>query len=140
MGRIFDHPCSIRMHEGMLWVDKYDKLWFFWCQAYAWYDGRSGVWGACVTGETEDGEPIWSTPKRYCDGTMANPPITLKNGNVLFPVSIWKRYRTEYNFLPELEQSSVYISDDDLQSVKYVGGVDVKDSTFNENSVVELQD
>jgi|GEM_PF-6913879 len=137
---IFDHPDSIRMHEGVLWVDNENKLWFLWCQAYGWYDGRSGVWAAYVTGENEDGEPIWSTPKRLCHGTMAHPPITLKNGNIMLPVSIWKRYRSEHNFLPELEQSSVYISDDGLNSVKYVGGVDVNDSTFNENSIVELQD
>ena len=133
---VIDHPDSVRMHEPILWMDKEGMLWHFWAQSYNWWDGRGGVWAMKASPDTLK----WSEPKRICDGVLATTPLLLKDGGILLPVSIWKHFPSKYHSLPELEESSVYISDDGGESFAYVGGAMEMNTTFDENAVTERDD
>ena len=133
---IIDHMDSVRMHEPILWTDKTGTLWHFWAQSYNWWDGRGGVWAMKLT-DTE--EMTWTSPKRLCHGVMACPPITLSDGRMALPVSIWQRYKGIHHF-PEIEKSALYLSEDDGESFTYMGGINADESDFDENTIVERND
>lgn len=141
---IIDHPEAVRMHEPILWFDGQGVLWHFWAQSYNWWDGRGGVWAMKAEFIDEDEESglkvFWSEPRRLCDGVMATTPITLTNGDIMLPVSIWKNIKSQYHSLPQLEESSVYVSKDGGETFIYVGGAYEKDTTFDENAIVERAD
>lgn len=82
---------------------------------------------------------VWTEPKRLCHGVMACPPITLSDGSIALPVSIWKEYKGIHHF-PEYENSGVYISTDDGESFTYAGGANAPESDFDENTLVERAD
>ena len=94
---------------------------------------------------SDDGFVKWTSPKRLCDGVMATPPITLTNGDIMLPVSIWKFLKPEDSEMirhsfPYWGNSGVYVSSDKLETVRYVGGADEPDTTFDENAIVERAD
>jgi len=134
---VIDHMDSVRLHEPILWRDANNRIWHFWAQSYNWWDGRGGVWSMYLADEENN---IWSEPKRLCNGVMATAPITLKNKKIMLPVSIWKCFPSEYHRLPELEKSSVYISEDNLESVLLAGSANEPNTTFDENAIVERSD
>ena len=125
---ISDQPAK----EPILWTDTDGTLWHFWAQSYNWWDGRGGVWAIKID---EKGE--WSMPKRLCDGVMATPPIRTEKGEILLPVSIWKPWRDLWHPYPYFGNSGLYVSKDNGESFRYVGGADAPDSTFDENTIVE---
>ena len=133
---IIDHMDSVRMHEPILWTDQHGTLWHFWAQSYNWWDGRGGVWAMKLT---DADKMTWTSPKRICHGVMACPPITLKDGGIALPVSIWKRYKGIHH-LPELENSGIYISQDDGESFVCMGGINAEESDFDENTIVQRDD
>ena len=133
---IIDHMDSVRMHEPILWTDKYGDLWHFWAQSYNWWDGRGGVWAMKLT---DADNMVWTEPKRLCHGVMACPPITLADGSIALPVSIWKKYKGMHH-LPEFENAGIYISEDDGETFTYMGGASADESDFDENTIVERSD
>ncbi len=135
---VIDHPDSVRLHEPVLWTDPDGMLWHFWTQSYNWWDGRGGVWA--MQADPSKKVLTWSEPRRLCDGVMATAPLVLANGLIMLPVSVWKHYKSEYNQLPHLEESSVYISADKGKSFVRMGGADERETTFDENAVVERSD
>ncbi len=135
---IIDHPDSVRLHEPILWKDEDDVLWHLWSQSYEWWDGRAGVWA--MKAKFLGDEIVWSKPKRLCNGVLANTPITLADGSIIMPVSIWKWERVKWHYFPKLQNSSVYISYDRGESFHYVGGADESETIFDENMVVERKD
>lgn len=102
------HP-RVRMLEAQFWVDPSGALWMFWTQTvcgeevlqpgyifdqarclnvpgvncvaipYDFWDDRYGVW-ASVTRNPDDEKPVWSAPRRLCDGFLRNKPIALQDG------------------------------------------------------------
>lgn len=134
---IIDHMDSVRLHEPILWKDTDGVLWHFWAQSYDWWDGRGGVWAMKLLSPEKD---LWSKPKRLCDGVLATTPITLSTGEIMLPVSIWKRWKGRIHSYPNWGNSSVYVSTDKGETFSYVGGADEKDSTFDENGIVERAD
>lgn len=140
---ILDHPDSVRMHEPVLFTDASGALWHFWAQSYIWWDGRGGVWCIKADAPKKPGDAlVWSAPRRLCDGVMATVPITRANGEILLPVSIWKNVRSSHlcHKIPALEKSNVYVSRDGGESFSYLGSADEKDTTFDENALVERAD
>ena len=135
---IIDHMDSVRMHEPILWLDNYGVLWHFWAQSYNWWDGRGGVWAMQI--DTSKSKPVCSSPVRLCDGVMATTPITLSDGRMMYPISIWKRWKNQIHEYPNWGNSAVYMSEDKGKSLVYVGGADEKDSTFDENAIVQRAD
>jgi BNR repeat protein len=79
---------KVRAFDPCLWVDPTGRLWFFWAQAYEFWDGRAGVW-AIVTDNPGEENPTWSKPRRLCDGIMMNKPTVLSTGEWLLPAAIW---------------------------------------------------
>lgn len=135
---VIDHFDSVRMHEPIIWTDAEGQLWHFWAQSYEWWDGRGGVWAIKIS--VEGDEITYTEPKRLCHGVMATPPITLKNGKTMLPVSIWKPWQDRIHKYPENGESSVYLCDGDMENCTYVGGASAKTSTFDENTIAELDD
>lgn len=135
---IIDHMDSVRMHEPIMWTDADGQLWHFWAQSYDWWDGRGGVWAIRLDASKE--HITWTKPQRICNGVLATPPITLADGRILLPVSIWKPWKNKIHAYPNWGESSVYISDPQKETFHYVGGADAPDSTFDENAVVQRAD
>ncbi len=136
---VVDHNSSVRMHEPILFLAPNGELWHFWAQSYIYWDSRGGVWVAkCQNPDAPIEELIWSEPKRICHGVMATPPCVTESGEILLPVSIWKNItRHKFNLLPELEFSCVYASSDGGKTFELRGKADDKDTTFDENAIVE---
>lgn len=91
---VVDMPDTrVRLCDPCLWIDPHGRLWFFWCQAYfeaipnAWL--HCGVW-AMMTDNPEDADPIWSEPRRLCEGVALNKPTILDNGDWVLPVNLKK--------------------------------------------------
>lgn len=135
---VLDHMDAVRMHEPILWVGSDGILRHFWAQSYEWWDGRGGVW--CIKIEPDANGFTHSVPKRLCDGVLATPPITKKDGTILMPVSIWHRWKNRLHAYPNWGNSAVYRSNDNGESFTYVGGVRDDGSTFDENAIVERAD
>lgn len=82
-------PCGlVRAFDPCLWHDPQGRLWAFWTQAIAHWDGRGGVW-AINTTESDSSDPRWSTPRRIANGVMATKPTVLSTGEWLFPIAGW---------------------------------------------------
>lgn len=135
---IIDHMDSVRMHEPIMWTDADGQLWHFWSQSYNWWDGRGGVWAIKLNSSNE--KITWTKPKRICDGVLATPPITLTDGRIMLPISIWKRWKNQIHTFPNWGESSVYISDVEKEHFSYLGGADEPNSTFDENAIVQRAD
>ena len=136
---VIDHEDSVRMHEPILWMDPKGILWHFWSQSYDWWDGRGGVWAMYT--ENPDSETIeWSSPVRLCDGVMATPPIVTREGEWLYPVSVWKYFKNRIHHLPALEKSNVYVSHDNGKTLVFRGAADEPETTFDENTLAQRRD
>lgn len=135
---ILDHMDSVRMHEPIMWADADGQLWHFWSQSYDWWDGRAGVW--CIKFDSSKEKITWSKPHRICNGVLATPPITLADGRIMLPISIWKKWKNRIHDYPNWGESSVYVSDSKKENFSYVGGVGAPDSTFDENAIVQRSD
>ena len=135
---IIDHMDSVRIHEPILWTDKDGTVWHFWAQSYNWWDGRGGVWAISL--DTSGDTVSWSKSKRLCNGVLATPPITLSNGKIALPVSIWRRFKSQYNDYPNWGNSAIYLADSMSDDFTYIGGASDENSTFDENAVVERAD
>jgi len=91
---VIDSPnSSVRQADPVLWMDPSGKLWLFWAQAYRSWD-HTGVW-AMVTENPDAEDPVWSEPRRLCEGVMMNKPIVSSAGEWLFPVYL-KRQMSKY--------------------------------------------
>ena len=80
---------GVRAMSSAIWVDPLGRMWIFWGQSFGLQDGRYGVW-TMATDDPDSEEPTWSLPRRIADGIMLNKPTVLKNGDWLFPTSVWK--------------------------------------------------
>lgn len=139
---VLDHEDSVRIHGPNLYIAENGDLWLFWAQSYVYWDSRGGVWLSVC--KNPDGDPRkleWSEPRRLCHGVFAARPVIDSHGDMLLPVSIWKNVTYHgYNYLPELEYSSLYASSDGGKTFTLRGNADDKKTTFDENHVVERDD
>lgn len=72
---------------GNLWTDPGGRLWLFFNQSMAQFDGRSGVWAATCD-NPDAARPVWSTPRRIWHGFTLNKPTVLANGEWMLPISL----------------------------------------------------
>lgn len=128
---VISHPdSSVRVMDIQLWKDPQGRLWVFWTQntGQKGFDGLWGTW-AIYTENPEAQAPVWSTPKRLCNGLTRNKPIVLRSGSWLLPSYDWIDY-----------QSAVYISKDKGNTWSLQGGPRNKPvDNFYEHMCVELQ-
>ncbi len=133
------HNYEVRMSETLLFMASDGVLYHFWTQSYKYFDGRGGIW--CVKCENPDADkPVFSEPVRICDGFMADNPVVLKSGRMLFPASVWTHIEPEIHYFPEYEKASVWKSDDNGKTLSYLGGVVTPVPDFTENTVFEKAD
>ena len=142
----------VRTYDPVPWTDADGRLWIFYAQAYAWWDGRAGVW-AVVSENPDDPEPTWSEPRRLCDGIMMNKPTVLKDGRWLLPVAVWSgapkhdAKRPERDLPPELNfwnadefGTRVVVSTDQGQSFSTLSSIQIEGVLFDEHMFVEKND
>ncbi|MFI4910067.1 MAG: exo-alpha-sialidase [Sedimentisphaeraceae bacterium JB056] len=139
-----DYPSKLRAFDPSLWVDPNGKLWVFWAQSYGWYDGRAGVW-AITTDQPQKEEPVWSKPKRLCDGIMINKPLILSDGQWAMPVAQWSpKVKKQFIYHPDVPKdrylSNMFVSSDEGQSWQWRGGADVAERGHDENTIIERKD
>lgn len=142
---VIDPPGDVRAYDPTLWRDPQGRLWLFWAQSSGNWDGRSGVW-SMHTDKSGDANPRWSEPRRLCDGIMMNKPIARKNGDWLFPVSVWAQ-KPGANTRPEHRRdlgarvgANAFLSRDRGQTLTPLGQTRAVDSIFDEHSIVERRD
>ena len=139
---VIDPPGPVRAYDPCLWMDPTGKLWLFWAQAYEFWDGRSGVW-AITTTESDKEHPVWSAPRRLCDGIMMNKPTVLNNGDWLIPASYWSLKITRdipSKYLHDFESkwgANVVVSKDQGATWTQRGQVRMENSAFDEHMFVE---
>lgn len=146
------HP-NVRTYDSVVWVDPDGKLWLFYAQSYAWWDGRAGTWA--VTMEDPDADqPIWSEPRRLVDGIMMNKPTVLNDGRWLFPVAIWggeprkddprrpdRHLPDQYNHWdPDTVGTKVIVSSDKGQTFEEIASLNIENVLFDEHMFVERED
>lgn len=151
--RVIDPPGLVRAYDPGLWLDPQGRLWWFYMQSYGHWDGRSGVW-AVTTGEPDKAAPHWSEPRRLMDGIMMNKPTVRRNGDWLFPVSIWADAPaqnlppSDRKFVPPQQWhwdaatvgAHVYRSRDQGQSFEDLAKVRTKEPSPDEHMIVERRD
>ena len=155
---VVDPPGVVRAFDPCLWVDPLDRLWLFWAQEYAKWDGRAGVWAIMTPDPTT--EDAWSEPRRLCDGIMMNKPTVIADDEWLFPATRWDRPIGAYSHLDKsgvtLEDirkytdpvdvgrtpTTVWASTDYGQSVTQRGGAQVPNGVQSpdEQMIVQLKD
>ncbi len=142
---VIDPPGDVRAYDSTLWHDPQGRLWLFWAQSSHKWDGRSGVW-AMHTDRSGDESPQWSAPRRLSDGIMMNKPAARKNGDWLFPVSVWAQKagegtRPEHRRdLGPMVGANAFVSRDRGATLVHHGQTRAVDSIFDEHSILERRD
>lgn len=140
-----DVPLRRRARVCNFWTDPTGRLWFFYDQSMASYDGRAGLW-AITCDHPDAARPSWSAPRRIWHGSMLNKPIVLKNGEWLAPVTLWSRnkisapLRDAYRELDDDRMAHAFVSTDRGATWQRRGGVSVPETDFDEHMLVELRD
>ncbi|HPJ99231.1 MAG TPA: exo-alpha-sialidase [Candidatus Hydrogenedentes bacterium] len=139
-----DPPGDVRAFDPCLWHDPSGRLWWFWAQGFSLWDGRAGVW-AIATDNSGDASPVWSEPRRLCDGIMMNKPTVTRSGEWLLPVAIWefpaRVMKEEYaHDITAGTGSNVWISRDQGATFELLGRPDVEGRACDEHMIIERND
>ncbi len=140
-----DVPLRRRARVSNFWADPAGRLWFFYDQSMASFDGRAGFW-AITCDNPDAARPVWSVPRRIWHGSMLNKPIVLKNGDWLAPVTLWSRnkisapLRDAYRELDDDRMAHAFVSTDRGATWQRRGGVRIPETDFDEHMLVELRD
>ena len=130
---------------GTLWLDPLNRLWLFFNQSLAHFDGASSNW--YIRCDNPDAEhPVWTVPKYLYYGCTLNKPIVLKNNEWLLPISVWARhhiskpFENERHELDDIRMAHVFVSKDQGETWIRRGGVIFPDTCFDEHMFVQLKD
>jgi len=130
---------KVRTFDPALWTDARGRVWLFWAQN-GLYDKeemshrKHGVW-ASVAAKPDVKEIEWSAPRRLADGVMMCKPVTLKSGDIIFPIAFWQSSNNDA--LAAREGAGVYLSKDGGETLSQIGNVRVPDVVFPEHMLVE---
>ena len=144
-------PCTRSTIVGNLWVDPDNRLWLFFNQSLAWFDGTNSNWFIrCDNPDAE--ELVWTEPQYISWGCSLNKPLILSSGEWLLPVSLWKREYINmqlYNMqlpadigeeLDDMRMANIFSSKDKGNTWVRKGGVVIPDTDFDEHMFVEKED
>lgn len=145
---VVDPPGAVRAFDPVVWIDPLARLWLFWAQSYAWWNGRGGVF-AIRCDEPDAAELRWTAARRIAEGVMMNKPLVRSNQEWLLPTAVWGRVapsetpppKPAPGSLPELAQvarSNVTVSTDRGETFHHRGGADVPLRSFDEHMIAEL--
>lgn len=130
---------------GNLWTDPQGRVWLFFNQTLAHFDGRSSDWYIRCD-NPDDKTPGWTGPQYIWYGETLNKPVILSNGEWMLPVSLWARHHISppfedcYHELDGLRMATVLTSQDQGRTWERRGGVAFPDTRFDEHMAVELKD
>ena len=142
---VIDPPGMVRAFDPCIWHDPQGKLWLFWAQGVTLWDGRAGVW-AIVAGDSGNAHPVWSEPRRICDGIMMNKPTVLRSGVWLLPAAIWAmpsiRVPDPQYVIDNTRTTGSWVvaSTDQGQTFTPLGRSDVQGRQCDEHMIVERGD
>ena len=140
-----DSTITMGTRTGCFWCDPLGRLWLFFKQSLAGFDGSCSNWFIRCDDPDSD-TPSWSDPCYIGFGVSLNKAIARTNGEWILPVSLWERWHISepfcdcYHELDHVRGANVFVSDNDGGYWRYRGGIAFEDSCFNEHSVVELRD
>lgn len=140
-------PLRRRTVVGNLWTDPKGRLWLFFDQSTAMFDGRAGSWFTLCENPDAD-QPVWSRPVRIWHGSTLNKPIVLANGDWLLPISLWHRglihkpfaERDAFRELDSLRGANVFASGDEGRTWERRGRVAFPRPNFDEHMFIERRD
>ena len=135
---VIDPPGRVRAFDPCLWHDPLGRLWLLWAQSLEWFDGRAGVWAVRCEDSVER-SPVWSQPRRLCNGIMMNKPSVLSTGDWLLPAAIWDRQPHRPELVAE-RRSNVVCSTDRGQTWRLRGGAEVPHRSCDEHMIVQRAD
>jgi len=132
---------SARCFDPCLWIDPLGRLWWTFS-----VQQDCGVWYS-VCENPDAPTPTWPQPRRLADGVMMNKPLVTSAGDWLFPVAVWRDYRTagddvKFGFqrVEGEKKSFVYRSRDAGAHFERLGGADVPQTSFDEHMLIEQSD
>lgn len=133
---------------GAYWLDPDGKLHLFTDQSLFHYDGRAGVWES-VCENPDAARPIWSKPRRICDGHVMNKPIVLGNGDWAFSAYLNRsgpfgkgapQVKKAFAELDDLRGATCFVSSDRGKTWQRRGSVIFPGWDWQETQLLELKD
>ena len=128
---------------GNLWTDPSGRLWIFFNQSMAQFDGRSGVWAA-ICDNPDTAKPLWSTPKRIWHGFTLNKPTVLSNGDWLLPISLNRAgfgpFKGAFAHLDSVRGANAFLSKDHGATWQRQGHLQFPNPDWDEHSFIERKD
>lgn len=138
----------IRAFDPVLFKTADERLLLFWAQSYSpenrkICDLRGGVFFSELLNYNAPAEKwIWTASRRIADGIMLNQPVTLSDGSVALPISVWRM-----NFVGSAENTGnsgtkIYITTDGFKTFHEQGKclMPQDEATFDEHSIIEKHD
>jgi len=125
-----------RCFDPCLWMDPLGRLWWTFSVQH-----DDGVWYS-VCENPDAPAPDWPQPRRLADGVMMNKPLVTSTGDWLFPVAVWRDYKTAgdgfgFQRVRGEKKSFVYRSRDGGAHFERLGGADVPQTSFDEHMLLE---
>mgnify|MGYP002132401368 CR=1 FL=1 len=128
---------------GNLWTDPLGRLWIFFNQSMAQFDGRSGVW-ASICEKPDAAKPVWSAPKRIWHGFTLNKPTVLSNGDWLLPISLnragFGSFGGAFKELDPYRGANAFLSKDHGATWRRQGHLQFPNPDWDEHSFIERKD
>ena len=127
-----------RCFDPVLWIDPLDRLWFIWNVM----PGEAVM--ASICDDPDADTLVWGEEFLIGRGIMMNKPVVLSSGEWLFPIAIWKldiyhEFRASALTEDDVAGSYVYKTSDNGKTFIKLGGADVRDRSFDEHMVIELE-
>lgn len=129
---------AYRCYDPCLWIDPLNRLWFTWACA-----PEPAVY-AVICGDPDADELCWSEEMKIGKDVMMNKPTVLTTGEWLFPISVWHEKIPTGGFISPKEdpdrKAFAYKTVDNGQSFTKLGGADIKNRSYDEHMLLELND
>ncbi len=144
-GNSFGEPIAVayygekdRAYDSTLWIDPLGRLWFIW----AVYPNNRVDFAVCNDPDAD--ELVWEDVRTLGFDIMLNKPTVLKNGDWLFPCSVWEDERvTRHIWSPAVGHPTgahVFVSRDEGKTFSLLGSANGPDRVFDEHMILEKED
>lgn len=143
-GEKFSEPILVvfkenyRCFDPCLWIDPLDRLWLTWSvmPGHATY----GI----ICEKPDEEELLWSEKFFIGYDVMMNKPTVLTTGEWFFPIAVWseacKKALVEDKQKDKDTGAFVYKSIDNGKTFEKIGGIALRDRSFDEHMLLELKD
>lgn len=127
---------NYRCFDPCLWIDPLGRLWLTWAIA-----PEQAVYASVCENPDAD-ELSWSEVRKIGNDVMMNKPTILSTGEWIFPMAVWKKGMTlsNPNCSDNERKAYAYKTVDCGKNFSRLGGVEIKDRSFDEHMILELAD